>query len=167
MNDQHPAILNKALVARALDRVRPALDIMLETALPGRSGFAIVVTAVDTINPWRAGGGTSFRDGCYLVTSVGDIEKSSYPNLDIAVKKAEISARSHLSSAVLSPHYLRGGDTVYHGSAVVEGIVVACAGLEPRDDEMLSYWIAAAVKSEASRAFAQYLAENKDANFLE
>lgn len=44
--------------------------------------------------------------------------------------------------------------------------MVACAGLEPRDDEMFSYWIAAAVKAEASRARAGYLADGSDADFL-
>jgi hypothetical protein len=43
---------------------------------------------------------------------------------------------------------------VYHGSAVLDGIVVACAGDEAHYDEMYSYWIAASVQAEAKAVFA-------------
>lgn len=161
------SILNKTLVENAFDKVRPALELTMRQTMPGRVGVAIVVTAVDTINPWRNDLASTFRDACYLVTSIGDLSRSTYPNLDIALKKAEMSARTGLPTAQLAAHHFRSGDTVYWGSAVVDGIVVACAGLEPYDDELFSHWIAAAVKAEASRALARYLEDNKDANFLE
>lgn len=160
------SILNETLARRAFEKVLPALELMMQQSMPDRHGCAIVVAATDAINPGRAGQ-VSFRERCYLVASVGDLSRSPYPNMEIALKKAEMSARTALPTSALARHHLQAGDTVYSGSAVLEGIVVACAGLEPRDDEMFSYWVAAAVKSEADRALAVYLVDRGDADFID
>ena len=159
------SILNEALARRAFEKVRPALELMMREAMPDRLGCAVVVAATDAVGP--PAGQAPFRARCHLVASIGDLSRSPYPNMDIALKKAEMSARTGLPTAALAPHHLQAGDTVYSGSAVIEGIVVACAGLEPRDDEMFSYWIASAVKAEASRAFAEYVARRSDADFID
>jgi len=144
--------------------MRPALETMLREAFAGRAGFAVVVTSFEEFE--RRTVSDPFRESCLLVTSIGDLAASPYPNLEIALSKAEISARTRLPTSQLPPHHYRHGDTVYSGSAIVEGIVVACAGLEPRDDEMISYWIAAAVRSEAALAVLQLLAANPSADFF-
>jgi hypothetical protein len=164
MKENRRPILDRELAARAFDRIRTALETMLQEAFTGRAGFAVVVTTLDEIAQRKAA--ESFRESCLLVTSVGDLTASSYPNLEIALSKAEISARTRLPTSQLPPHYYYKGDTVYAGSAILEGIVVACAGLEPRDDEMISCWIAAAVKSEAALAISQLLAGDPSADFF-
>lgn len=164
MTEGRLPIVNRQLAGRAFARVLPALELMLREAFAGRAGFAVVITALDDLAPRQ--GDKSFLDNCLLVTSVGDLAASPFPNLEIALSKAEISVRTRLPTSRLPPHYRRGGDTVYSGSAIVEGIVVACAGLEPRDDEMISQWIAAAVKSEAESAVSQFAADNPSADFF-
>ncbi len=161
------SILNETLARRAFAKIRPALELMMRQAMPDRAGCAIVVAATPAIDPAPGKDAAHFRERCHLVTSIGDLSRSPYPNMEIALKKAEMSARTGLPTAALAAHHLLAGDTVYSGSAVLEGIVVACAGLEPRDDEMFSHWIAAAVKAEASRALAGYLADKSDADFLD
>ncbi len=44
-------ILDKALVKSAYDKVRPAIELTLREQMPDRFGVAVVVTAVDQINP--------------------------------------------------------------------------------------------------------------------
>lgn len=164
MTEDTNPILDRDLAKRAFERIRAALETMLRDAFADRTGFAVVVTTFDELASHKSGG--TFRDNCLLVTSIGDLSASPYPNLEIALSKAQISARTRLPTSQLPSHYYRGADTVYAGSAVLEGIVVACAGLEPRDDEMIAYWIAAAVKSEAALAVSQYLASNPSADFF-
>lgn len=148
-----PAILDAALVEGAFALSRPAIATLLRDAMPGRSGVAVVVAATPAVDPAFNSTGEAFRRACYLVDVVGNLESSPYPNIEIALAKAELSARTGRPTAGLPPHYLRAGDTPYWGSAVLDGIVVACAGLEPRHDEMIAHWIAAAVQAEARRAF--------------
>lgn len=164
MTEGRLPILNQQLAGRAFARVRPALELMLREAFPDRAGFAVVVTTLDELAPRKVV--NSFRDSCLLVTSVGDLSASPFPNLEIALSKAEISVRTRLPTSRLPPHCYRSGDTVYSGSVIAEGLVVACAGLEPRDDEMISYWIAAAVRSEAAMAVSQFVANNPSADFF-
>lgn len=158
-------ILNTALVETAFGMVRPAIEATMAAQMPDRAGVAIVVAASRDIVPFESG--TSFLDRCYLVTEIGELDRSPYPNPAIALKKAELSARTGMPSASLPPHYLVAGDTVFWGSAVLGGIVVACAGLQPRHDEMFAYWIAAAVQAEARKALDTVLDANPDASFLD
>lgn len=161
------AILNRDLVEHAFESIRPAVSLLLRDAMPDRVGVAVVVAATEAINPkFRSTGGT-FRRACYLVSAIGDIAASPYPNIEIALSKAELSARTGRPTASLPPHYLRPGDTVYWGSAVLDGIVVACAGLEPRHDEMIAYWVAAAVQAECRHALEIHLLARTTNDFLD
>lgn len=151
-------ILSSTLVEQAFAFVRPAIEAVFDTGVTGRRHLAIVVTATDTITGWRRESGVPFEKACYLVAEIGDLSGSPWPNREIALKKAEISARTGLPSGQLPPTYLVAGDTVFHGSAVLGGIVAACAGLDPRHDEMFSWWIASAVQAQAQG----YLAETRE-----
>lgn len=155
------AIVDAALVARTFELARPLLAEAIARLAPERSGVAIVVAPGRDLSPIGPAG--SFREMCYLVTQIGDLERSPYPNVEIALSKAHISARTGRPTADLPPQYLREGDTPYWGSAVLNGIVVACAGLEPRHDEMIAYWLAAAIQAEARKVFA----ELGERNFLD
>jgi hypothetical protein len=159
-------VLNAELVARAFAVARPAIEATMATVAASRRSLTVVVTAVEPINP-RSDGPHGFRDACYLIETIGDASLSPYPNLEIALKKAELSARAGLPTSRLPPQYLRAGDTVYWGSAVLDGIVAACAGMEAHHDEMFAYWIAATVQAVAKEAFVDYLAKKPGASFLE
>lgn len=147
------AIIDVTLVERTFELVRPMLAEAMARLAPDRAGVAIVVAPARELVP--AGHDGDFRELCYLVTSIGDLSGSPYPNAEIALSKAQISSRTGRPTADLAPQYLQAGDTPYWGSAVVNGVVVACAGLEPRHDEMLAYWLAAAIQAEARKAFAE------------
>jgi len=85
------AILNRDLVEHAFESIRPAVSLLLRDAMPDRAGVAVVVAATEAINPkFRSTGGT-FRRACYLVSAIGDIATSPYPNTEIALSKAELS----------------------------------------------------------------------------
>jgi hypothetical protein len=158
-------ILNVDLVKRAFEIVRPAIEVTLRDDVTDRPAIAIVVAATDGIQPPQAQGG-DFKSRCLLVTAIGDLSQSAYPNLDIALKKAEMSARTGLPTAGLPPQHFHAGDTFYWGSAVLDGIVVACAGLASRHDEMFAYWIAATVQAEAREALQQRISSANGASFL-
>lgn len=161
------AILNRDLVEHAFESIRPAVSLLLRDAMPDRAGVAVVVAATEAIDPTFRSTGEAFRRACYLVSAIGDIAASPYPNIEIALSKAELSARTGRPTASLPPHYLRPGDTVFWGSAVLDGIVVACAGLEPRHDEMIAYWVAAAVQAECRHALETQLSAKPTDNFLD
>ncbi|MBX3598914.1 MAG: hypothetical protein KF874_15220 [Rhizobiaceae bacterium] len=164
MTNNFRPFLDAEITARAFERVRSALEEMLRNAFAGRAGFAVVVSGLQELVPVKPD--AQFRENCLLVTSIGDLSKSPYPNMEIALSKAEISVRTRMPSSRVPQHFLRAGDTVYSGSAILDGIIVACAGLEPRDDEMISYWIAAAIKSEVAGVVAQRMAANPSADFF-
>jgi hypothetical protein len=158
-------VLSAETVERSFSFVRPAIEAVFKTGVTGRSHLAVVVTAVEAITGGRQDGKIAFADSCYLVTSLGDLSSSPWPNMQIALKKAQISARTGMPTSQLPPTYLREGDTVFHGSAVLGGIVVACAGLDPRHDEMFSWWIASAVLAQTQIDFAGALESRPDASF--
>ena len=157
--------LSPALAERAFSFVRPAIEAVFDTGVTGRAHLAVVVTGIDAITGWRPDQGGPFAEACYLVTELGDLSTSPWPNREIALKKAEISARYGLPGAQIPPAYLRAGDSVFQGSAVLGGVVAACAGLDPRHDEMFSWWIASAVHAQAQLEIAEYAAAHPQASF--
>jgi hypothetical protein len=159
-------ILTAELVGRALATIRPAIEATLRDDVTDRRALALVVTTTDAIRPWGRDAAMDFESGCLLVTSIGDLSASPYPNMEIALKKAEMSARTGLATAQMPPQHLRSGDTIYWGSAVLNGIVVACAGLEPRHDEMFSYWLAATIQAEARLELDRRIQASPGSSFL-
>jgi hypothetical protein len=157
--------LSQSLAERAFSFVRPAIEAVFDTGATGRSHLAVVVTGIDAITGWRSDHGVPFSDVCYLVTTLGDLSTSPWPNREIALKKAELSARYGLPGAQIPSGYLRKGDSIFSGSAVLGGVVAACAGLDPRHDEMFSWWIASAVHAEVQLDFAAYAAAHPQASF--
>ncbi len=152
-------ILTDSLVTRAFDLVRPCIELTMRSGITSGEDLAVVVTATNDINPWTPeADGKSFEDSCYLVASIGKLERHTYPIAKIALRKAEQSVRTGLPTSKLAPQYLLGDDTLYWGSVVVDGIVVACSGLKPYHDEMFAYWIATAIQAEAKSRYEELLA---------
>ncbi len=150
-------ILTAGLVAKAFELTRPCIELVMNSGVTDGKELAVVVAATRDIMQVKNNGETpdlvAFEKACYLVTSIGDVAKSSYPLAKIALSKAELSHRTGLPTAKLLPQHLLDGDTVYWGSAVLDGIVVGCSGLDPHHDEMFAYWIAAAIQAEAYMKF--------------
>ena len=161
-----PNILSPRLAEDAFAIVRPAIVAAMEGGVTDRRALAVVITATRDINPWKEASEAGFRDACHLITSIGDLSQSAFPNLEIALKKAELSARHGRSTSQLPPQYLAEGDTIFWGSAVLDGIVVACAGLEERLDEMFSHWIAATVQACAKSEVQGRRSSLRDESFL-
>ncbi len=145
-------ILTPGLVTEAYLMVLPMIQATLKSRCK-RQHLAVIVTTTENILPRNHE--QSFHDDCLLVLAIGTQEEWEYPYRDIALSKAEKSARTGKDTAELSPHYLIDADTVYWGSVVLEDIVVACSGVEPYYDEMFSMWIAAAIKALAKKRFAE------------
>ncbi|NBB47869.1 hypothetical protein GVN24_06260 [Rhizobium sp. CRIBSB] len=158
-------LLSPTLAERAFFFVRPAIEAVFDTGVTGRAHLAVVVTGIDAVTGWRRDQGVPFAEACYLVTTLGDLSTSPWPNTDIALKKAELSARYGLPGAQIAPGYLQEGDSVFSGSAVIGGVVAACAGLDPRHDEMFSWWIASAMHAQAQLEIAEYAAAHPQASF--
>jgi hypothetical protein len=154
-------ILNPTLVYKAFEIVRPLIEVTMNGGYTHRRDLAVVVTATEVINPREPD--MSFENNCYLVSYLGNIEEWEYDYKSIALSKAELSVRTGKGSAELGPQYLLLGDTIYWGSVVLDGIVVACSGVKPYYDEMFSMWIAAAVKALCKERFAEY---PKDRSFI-
>lgn len=145
-------ILTPALVREAYQMVLPLIEATLKSRCK-RQHLAIVVTTTEAIlprNPEQV-----FGNDCLYTTTLGNLADWEYPYTEIALSKAEKSARTGKGSAELSPHYLIDGDVIYWGSVVLEDIVVACSGVEPYYDEMFSMWIASAIKALCKKRFAE------------
>lgn len=76
---------------------------------PERAGVAIVVAPARERQP--AGYSGSFRELYCLVTQIGDLDQPPYPNAEIALSKAAISAPTGLPMAGLPPQYLLPSDS--------------------------------------------------------
>lgn len=144
------SIVTTALVKQAFDMVSPHIAQMLKDhARPqdtgAQSDLSVVVSATEVINPHNPD--KSFKDNCLLVTEFGDKTTWEIDIESIALSKAEKSVRTGISSVNVEPHYFYEGDTPYWGSVVLDGIVVACSGVESHYDEMFAMWIASAIKA--------------------
>lgn len=143
-------IITPALIQNAIEMVRPMIALTLQHYAK-REDLAVVVTAVEAIKPHDPK--KSFQRNCYLVTWFGDRDEWESDYMAYALSKAEKSVRTGMPTAKLEPQYLLSGDTVYWGSEVLDGIVVACSGVEAFFDEMFSMWIAAAIRALCKQKF--------------
>ena len=146
-------ILTKEVVEKAVDILRPCIKEFLRSHTK-RQHLAIVVTAVEAINPpdpLRV----SFKERCYLVDAIGDSDERLDTYTTVALSKAEMSVRTGKGTHELQPQYRRTGDTLYSGSVVTNGIVVACSGVQGYFDEAIAGMIAAMIQGLCKHKFAQ------------
>lgn len=100
--------------------------------------------------------------------SFGDPDEWEYDYLAIARSKAGTSYRTGTNSRIVAteePYLLREGDTQYVG-AVVFGpsrrLVVAFSGLKDYLDEMIDYWVAAAIQAVSREEHLSVTADDED-----
>lgn len=161
-------LLTKELAERAVGLVIPTIKSCIEYAVFKRSDLHIVV--LDPTIPFAiAQGGSAIELPVIYEWSYGDLSKWEHPYHLIARSKAMISWRTGLPTHQVQqrmPYLLMGGprgDTVYWGSAVLEGIIVAASGVQPWFDEMISYQVAAACRA---LCIAERVLVNKELDFL-
>lgn len=154
-----PGILDRELVAEAFELVRPLIEKILQSDFTNRSCLAVVVTGRPYLNPVPAG--QRFQDSCYLMAKMGDLEELKPRFCEMALSKAEVSARTGLATAEVPPHLLCEGDTLSWGSVVLDGLVVACCGVQSYNDEMFSMWIASTIKAKAKEVVSKYPQDQK------
>lgn len=131
-------LLTAELADKAINLVLPAIDAAYTHQVINRLHLHIVV-----LNP------TSIAlEGAILVErSIGDTNVWAHPYDRIARSKAMVTWRTGLPShevLALAPHLYVEGDVRYGGSTNLNGIVVACSGVQSHFDQMIAQWIASA-----------------------
>lgn len=151
ISDDGPALLTPSLVRTAFRLVCPLIETVLASSATNRNFLVVVVTAMPTIH--AVADTEDFEATTLLTAEIGDVSAVEARFRRMALSKAERSVRSGRATADLPPHFLHRGDTTSWGSVILDDIVVACCGVQSFNDEMFAMWIAAAIKSEAKRAF--------------
>lgn len=141
------------IIKDAFGMVSPLITQVLQSDTTNRNFLCVVVTAQPHLNPVAQG--QSFEQACYLIAELGETTQTEPRFRQMALSKAEISARTGLPTAEVPAHLLRSGDTTSWGSVVLDGLVVACCGVQSYHDEMFSMWIAAAIKARAKNVIAK------------
>jgi len=90
------------------------------------------------------------------------------PYDEFAQAKAMISWRTGLSSRVVQqtmPHLVESGDTVWWGSVVLDGLIVAASGVMPEHDEMLALYFAGACRARTITLMREFQEEQRANNY--
>lgn len=151
-------ILTRQLVAKAFALVQPLIQITLSSGATRGKNLVIVVDAVEEINPRKTH--MMFETECFLVEVFGDPKEFGADYRKIALSKAELSVRTGLPNSKIMPQYLLKGDTVYTGSVIIDGIVVAASGDDGHFDEMFSGWLALTIQALCKARFKQLKADD-------
>ncbi len=161
-------LLTKEIAKRAIDMVRPAILAAVEGKILKRGDLHIVV--MDPVKgPWNV----EHEDEAILhEESFGDVAKWASPYGEIARAKAIESWRTGFPTHVIRetmPYLLYANDdysdTVYWGSAVLQGLTVGVSGVQSWFDEWVAYMVAAACRALCIEAM-QKLLKDKNRDFV-
>lgn len=128
--------------------VLPSISNAAEVGLINKRAGAIVV--VDPRHPFgRTDDFESTMPVIFHRTIRGEVEDERYS--DIAMAKAYVSYRTGLPSSRVQqeyPYLYEEGDTKWGGSTVAPGgLIVAFSGVQAVYDEMISEWMASAIRA--------------------
>lgn len=115
------------------------------------SGFLYLVVMDPGLPPGRA----AFEEAVLYEQAFGERERWDADYAAFARAKARLSWTHGMDSHRLqhvSPHLLRGGDSLLWGSVCLDGIVVAASGAFPRYDEVFAGTVALFVRALAREA---------------
>ena len=133
---------NKTIALDAIELVKPSIQQLFQRTC--RQELHIVVMN-PTLKPWES----SFEDAILVEASLGNPKEWHVEFDQLARKKAQQAWRSSVANIqhqTLHPSSLREGDVLYFGSFVYGDVVVACSGVEPWYDMLISSWIALAIE---------------------
>lgn len=134
----------KSIPEQAFDLTKPAIMELLDTTAKRKHVHIVIMN--HSVKPWD---NKNFIDAIWWEHSICDGASWEHDYKAIARAKAEQMWRRGQDSAVISQipsALLRPGDTFYYGSFNYYGVVVACSGVEPYFDMLISAWIAIAVQ---------------------
>lgn len=98
---------------------------------------------------------------------IGDTDNWEYDYSGIAMGKAKLCLREKCDSEVVKnerPFRYQPGDPPFSGGVYVQGLVVACSGVEGYFDQMFACWIAAGCRAIAThRLEKEVIAKDLDA----
>lgn len=137
-------------IMKAIDMVCPAIRAAMESGAIKRKDLHIVVMNPAT-RPFEV---EREEDAILYEVSFGDPSTWEHDYKAIARAKAIASWRTGLPTHVVvqtMPYLLQANedysDTPYYGSVNLLGMPVGASGVEAWNDEMISYWIAAACRA--------------------
>ena len=155
-------LLTREVAQRAVEFTLPAVQRLIETKVLKRGDLHIVIA--QPFVPDNVKESFWYKKGILYEHSLGDPEKWKYPFKKIARSKCYLSWRYGMPTQLLqvrAPHLLGSDSTIYYGSAVSDGLAVACSGVQSYFDQMISGWVL-----EACRALCiqgrEALGEGKD-----
>lgn len=100
--------------------------------------------------------------------SYGDPEKWEYPYSQIALSKANICFKNKCSTAdmlVKKPFAYCSGDAPFVGGVYMDGLIVACSGVEGYFDQMFAEMIASVCKALCTHQIESVILPS-DCNFI-
>lgn len=115
-------------------------------------------------------GDNTLYEECVLPDGITQPDESMDLYIQIARKKAEITARTGLSTGDIRRHqaYLfRRGDSRYAGSAIVDNIIVAVSGLPDHLDEEVSTKAAQKLGDKGQYACEHWEGEHPEADYYD
>ena len=143
-------LLNKELAQAAVDAVMPAISALMhdrhsplkrKTACILVANPSVIPTSPEMRDEWVEAGGILHRH------DIGD--NWEYPFDKIATSKLHLSMLYRMSTREIQfnqPWLTENGDTSYYGSVYCDGLAVACSGVQPYFDEMISEWVLSSIR---------------------
>ena len=137
------ALMTMDLVEEAVGLTLNVIDDMMRRN-GELSGEHLHIVVMDPTKP--SGGSYRFEQAILYEYSIGKRADWEHRFDIIARDKARRSwatGRNTLDQVMSAPHLFQRGNVSFWGSAVHNGIVVACSGVQPWFDQMFSYIVAA------------------------
>ena len=156
--------MHEQLAREAIELVMPAIIQLIATGRAKREHLHIIV-----LDP-RATPADYESPQILCERSVGKQGEWAHDYRKIAVAKATQAwrdGRANINTQMLGPATLRKGDTVYYGSFEYQGVIVACSGIQPWFDMLVSGWIAIAFQQLAQDHIQKIKEKNPDLDFLD
>jgi hypothetical protein len=144
------------LVADAIDLVRPSIERLFERTV--RQELHIVVMN-PRMKPWEG----SFEDALLHQQSLGQPEQWDKPYDELARQKARQAWRNrspNIYQQLVHPSSLQEDDVLFMGTFVYGDIVVACSGVQPWYDMLISGWIALTIEQLSMHEYQTIKQEN-------
>jgi hypothetical protein len=135
--------LTEDVARQAVNFVLPAVQALIDAKVVKRGDMHIVIGKPD-IDAGSISREVWYMDGILYQHSLGIRSKWGNPYDEIARSKCYLSWRHGMPTQLIqacAPHLLERGDTGYYGSAVSHGLAVACSGVQPYFDQMISSWV--------------------------
>lgn len=146
---------HKQLAKEAIELAKPSIEKLFNQT--NRQELHIVIMD-PRIKPWES----TFENAILHEES---IKNSSWSiPFDVLARKKAVQAwrdqSANINHQTLHPSSLRNDDVLFYGSFVYGNIVVACSGVEPWFDMLISGWIALAFEQLAINDYQQTKIDN-------